>query len=187
MRLRTIERSVGQQGATDEVSEIRERLSVLNYFTNKGLPAIRVILESIQHRIDSLEVGTQRQPRTTQNGEEPRQPKHRDIHEDLTDNEEEDEALSTHVCKKDSQAETYSAQHQNRHTTASYYTRTRSNQVDQTIKQIQTGQESDSSSEEDYDDDTYVTGNELKSPHDTIVSFHSHPVGTQHIGLRTMS
>lgn len=63
-------------------------------------------------------------------------------------------------------------------TAAFHYSRTRSHKADQTIKTKLTGYESDSSLGEDYNEQTYVTGHEDKSPHAPISTLHSHPVGS---------
>lgn len=68
-------------------------------------------------------------------------------------------------------------------TTDSYYNRIRSRPDDQTTRNRRTGY--DSSSEDDYYDQTYVIGLEDKSTTINIVPFHSRPVGPTHIGIRS--
>lgn len=73
---------------------------------------------------------------------------------------------------------------QDRQTTASYYTWTRSKPVHQTIRTRLTGYESDLSSEDGCTDHSYVNGCDGTSFTTNIILFHSRPVGPPHIGLR---
>lgn len=60
------------------------------------------------------------------------QPTYHDVHEDYTDNEDEDQWLSTHARKTTTQAGTSNV-HQQRQMSASYYSRTQSRQLDHKI------------------------------------------------------
>lgn len=71
-------------------------------------------------------------------------------------------------------------------TTASYYTRTSSLPVDRNAKKKYTGYLLDWSSEDHYNDHTYVAGREYTSPMTNIDPFHSSSVGLQKIGLRSI-
>lgn len=69
-RMRTIESSVARQGRKDKLSEVRERLGALEYSTCNSLPAIPVLLDSLQQRLGGLEADAQRHRQNTQTLEE---------------------------------------------------------------------------------------------------------------------
>ena len=69
----------------------------------------------------------------------------------------------------------------------SYYTSQRSRRLERYRKQSRTSETYESSSEDDYNDQEYVTGVEEESTlRSRIVPFHSRPVGPPHIGLRSI-
>lgn len=135
-----------------------------------------------------MEAGTPRLTRATNRRKPPQnQQTHRDIHEDFTDKDEEQNILSTHLHRRDTmQAWTSGAHHYYWQTTVYYKNQTPLRPVDQTIKTRLTRYESDSSSEDNYNDHSYVSGYKDTSDHATTVPFHSHRAGNLNIGLRSI-
>lgn len=115
MRLKTIERSIAQQGRKDEMSEVGERLSALEYSTTIGLLTIRSALESLQQLFYGFEAGAQDQPQTNHTREESQPSTHGYFHDNfINNNEEERQILSTYVRKRATQTGTSGAHQQHR-------------------------------------------------------------------------
>ena len=164
-------------------SRLADRSTALETPTNSSLPTIQALLENIQNRLDGLEAGAARSSQGTQRREPPRlayPPQTGNIHEEFTDEEEQQNAHARHNnCNHGT------ARNSRRLTGASYYSRTRSRSNGNAYNHYN-GYHSDSSSEDDYYDRDYITGHEDSSPVVSIVPFHSRPVGPPHIGLRSI-
>lgn len=90
MRLKTIELSVNRQYLTEELRSLRDRLNEMDLLTNNSLPTIRVMIENIQERLQGIEAGAHRQPRTTHPKEDEQQVPNRNDHLSYMDQSDEE-------------------------------------------------------------------------------------------------
>ena len=165
---------------------LTDRPAALETSTNRSLPSMLAILENIQTRLDGLEAGAARSDQDTHRRHEEAPNAGRGTNEEYTDQSDyEEEDHNANARMKKTQAGTSRAHQKKGQITASYYSRTRSRKADRHPKK-NIGYDSDSSSEDDYNDHRYVTGHEDTSPVVNIVPFHSRPVGPPNIGLRSI-
>lgn len=108
--LPNVEQQSNRKCQQQQSSALRNLLEALESSTNRSIHSIKALLEDIHNHLDRMEAGAPRLIQTTHRREQQHHQKTRqDLHEDCTDNEEE-QGLSTLLSKRTSQAGTSSAQ-----------------------------------------------------------------------------
>lgn len=122
--------------AAEQRSLFADRFAELESSTNRSPLFIKAMMKNIEHRLDATEAGSLRYDQVTHRRKQEERAG-RKIHEEYTDHSEEEDPRM-HVCQTKTRART-SLAHRQKHTAASFYTRTLSIPVDMNVKEKSNG------------------------------------------------